>query len=102
MRPTLLTEAAIQSALVTLAYWQVEKAGSALTKTVSFKSYLAGIEFVNRLAAHAEAMNHHPDVIIIGWRKVTLKLTTHSAGGITELDMALAEKADHEAALGTL
>ena len=48
---------------------------------------------MNRVAALAEAENHHPD-IAIAYRKVTLRWTTHSAGGITELDRELARRSD--------
>jgi len=87
MRPELLSEAAIHEQLTTLSAWQVE--GTELMKEFRFSSYLAGIEFVRRVAVLAEAMNHHPDMCI-GWRKVTVRLSTHSAGGLTRLDFALA------------
>ena len=51
------------------------------------------IAFVNRVAALAEAENHHPD-IAIAYRKVTLRWTTHSAGGITDRDRELAGRSD--------
>ena len=64
-----------------------------MVKTFKFSSYLAGIDFVSRLAHAAEAMNHHPD-LFVGWRKVTVRLSTHSAGGLTLLDLDLARRAD--------
>ena len=67
-----------------------------MVKEFQFPSYLAGIEFVRALAEEAEVMNHHPD-LSVGWRKVTVSLSTHSAGGITGLDFELAEKADRRA-----
>ena len=87
MKPELLSDAAIQEQLSSLPEWQVE--GGELVKEFRFTSYLAGIEFARRIALLAEAMNHHPD-LFIGWRKVTVRLTTHSAGGLTRLDFALA------------
>lgn len=87
MKPELLNEAAIQQALTTLPGWRVE--GRELIKEFQFPSYLAGIEFVNKVARLAEAMNHHPD-LYVGWRKVTMRLNTHSAGGLTALDLELA------------
>ena len=62
-----------------------------ISREFSFDSYLGGIEFVNQVANLAEDANHHPD-IHIGWRKVTLELSTHSAGGLTDFDFVLAEK----------
>jgi 4a-hydroxytetrahydrobiopterin dehydratase len=65
----------------------------ALERTLSFPSFPAAIDFVNRLAALAERENHHPD-IAISYRTVTVRWTTHSAGGITERDRALAVETD--------
>jgi len=87
MKPELLSEAAIQEQLTTLPTWQV--AGTELVKEFRFTSYMAGIDFVRRVAVLAEALNHHPD-LIVGWRKVTVRLSTHSTGGLTGLDFALA------------
>ena len=54
---------------------------------------MAGIEFVNRLARAADELDHHPD-IDIRYTRVKLALTTHSAGGITDLDFQMASRAD--------
>lgn len=91
MKPALLTDLEIETALYQLTGWTVE--GKELVKTFKFSSYLAGIDFVSRLAHAAEAMNHHPD-LIVGWRKVTVRLSTHSAGGLTQLDLDLARRSD--------
>lgn len=91
MKHALLTEEEITAVLATLPGWSAE--GKELVKTFRFTSYLAGIDFVSRLGHAAEAMNHHPD-LLVGWRKVTMRVTTHSAGGLTELDVALAREAD--------
>lgn len=87
MKPELLDTAAIEHQLASLPAWRVEK--GELVREFRFASYLAGIEFVSRVALLAEAMNHHPD-LIVGWRKVTVRLSTHSAGGLTRLDFELA------------
>jgi 4a-hydroxytetrahydrobiopterin dehydratase len=55
--------------------------------------------FVNQVADAAEAANHHPDILIHGWNKVRLTLTTHAAGRLTDNDRAMAERID--AILGT-
>lgn len=65
----------------------------ALERTFELSSFAEAIAFVNRVAALAEEENHHPD-ISISYRKVTLRWTTHSAGGITERDHALAARTD--------
>ena len=65
----------------------------ALERTVELPSFRQAIALVNRVADLAEAENHHPD-IAISYRKVTLRWTTHSAGGITARDEELAAKTD--------
>jgi 4a-hydroxytetrahydrobiopterin dehydratase len=82
-----LNDIEIQRDLGTLDGWS--RRGDALVKTFAFPTFMAAIAFVNRAAAAAEAMDHHPD-LDIRYDKVTATLSTHSAGGITEHDFALA------------
>jgi 4a-hydroxytetrahydrobiopterin dehydratase len=89
MRQKLLNAEVIQAELSKLPGWQVED--RELVKEFQFASYLAGIEFVQKVARLAEEMNHHPDLLVL-WRKVTVRLSTHSVGGLTALDFALAGK----------
>lgn len=67
--------------------------GDELVKVVTRKDFAGSMAFVNAVAALAEAANHHPD-IAISWNRVTLRLTTHSAGGLTQLDLDLAAAID--------
>jgi len=67
--------------------------GAEITRTFSFKDFAGAMRFVNAVAAEAEKANHHPD-IDIRWNKVTLTLSTHDAGGLTEKDFALAKASD--------
>ncbi len=69
-----------------------EKDG-ALERELTFESFAAAIEFVRRLADLAERENHHPD-IAISYRRVTVRWTTHSAGGVTDRDRELAALTD--------
>jgi 4a-hydroxytetrahydrobiopterin dehydratase len=64
---------------------------NALVREFELPSFPAAIAFVDRLAELAEGENHHPD-IDIRYRKVTVRWTTHSEGGITEKDRELAER----------
>ena len=66
---------------------------NALERTIEFPSFRDAIAFVNRVAELAEQANHHPD-IAVSYKKVTLRWTTHSAGGITERDHELAARTD--------
>ena len=65
--------------------------GNSIEKTFKFKNFLESINFVNKVAAIAEKENHHPD-IEINYNKVTVSLSTHDEGGVTEKDFILAEK----------
>lgn len=67
--------------------------GDVLVKEVRLGSFRAALAYVLAVGELAEATNHHPD-IDIRWRTVVLRLTTHSAGGLTELDLALAAGVD--------
>ncbi|HVA85878.1 MAG TPA: 4a-hydroxytetrahydrobiopterin dehydratase [Candidatus Saccharimonadales bacterium] len=89
-RRDLLDEAAIESRLREL-HW--ERTGDELVKTVELPTFPAAIAWVGEVAEVAEAMDHHPD-IDIRWRTVTLRVSTHSAGGLTEIDFELARKVD--------
>lgn len=65
----------------------------ALERTFELGSFVEAIAFVNRVAELAERENHHPD-IAVAYKKVTLRWTTHSAGGITDRDRELAARTD--------
>jgi len=69
------------------------KKGGTITRTFTFRDFSGAVEFVNAVARLAEKAWHHPD-IDIRYSKVTLALTTHSEGGLTEKDFELAAKFD--------
>ncbi len=83
----LLDDAAVTEALQDLPEWNRE--GDALVRTAKLPSFLAAIRAVDLVADIAESGDHHPD-IDIRWRNLTFRLSTHSAGGITDLDVTLA------------
>jgi len=72
---------------------QWKEKDNTITKTFEFSSYLDGIDFVNEVANLSEQENHHPD-ITVGYCKVTISLTTHDAGTLTEKDYKLAKLID--------
>jgi 4a-hydroxytetrahydrobiopterin dehydratase len=84
-------EVKIQQAVAALANWQ--RHGEIISRTFPFKDFPAAMQFVNDVAKIAEQVQHHPD-IDIRWNKVTLALTTHDAGGLTEKDFAMARQCD--------
>jgi 4a-hydroxytetrahydrobiopterin dehydratase len=91
-----LTDDEIRSALGELPGWALE--GNAIVKEYKLPSFRAAITFVNRIADRAEAADHHPEISNV-YDKVRVALSTHSAGGVTEKDLALAR--DVEASVPT-
>lgn len=85
-----LTEEQINEWLAPSDGWR--RAGDELVRDYQFENFKAALEFVNRVAAIAEGRDHHPDILIHGWNKVRLSVTTHSVGGLTERDFKLAEQ----------
>ena len=86
-----LSTETIKTALALVPDWK--KKDATIVRTYQFKDFPAAIKFVNAVAELAEQAWHHPD-IDIRWNKVTLTLTTHDAGGLTEKDFDLAGKFD--------
>ena len=74
------------------ADWEHE--GESLVREWELKDFAAAMWFVNRVAELAEARNHHPDILVHGWNKVRLTLSTHSEGGVTAADHELAAAID--------
>ncbi len=91
MARTLLNEDQIQRRLKELKDWT--RAGKEIKKTVKLRDFVHAMGFVNSVALLAEKMDHHPD-IDIRWNAVTLTLSTHSAGGLTDYDFNLAKQID--------
>lgn len=83
-----LSEEQIKENLSRLGDWRRE--GDWLVRDLKFENFKRAMEFVNRVADEAEAMDHHPDILIHGWNKVRLSIMTHSIGGLTEKDFKLA------------
>jgi 4a-hydroxytetrahydrobiopterin dehydratase len=88
----LLEDDDLTAALKKCPEWEYEK--KAITRTVEFEEFMDAIDFVNDLAEIAEEAQHHPD-IVIKHTKVFLKLTTDDAGGVTDLDIELAQRVDN-------
>lgn len=85
-----LSETQISQHLSQITDWRREE--SLLVRDFKFENFKNALAFVNRVAAEAEAMDHHPDILIHGWNRVRLSLMTHSEGGLTEKDFQLAQK----------
>jgi 4a-hydroxytetrahydrobiopterin dehydratase len=87
----LLTEDALRSELTTVPDWA--HVGDSIKRTVTREDFAAAMLYVGAIAYVAQEADHHPD-ILIQWNKVTLTLSTHSAGGLTARDFSLARTID--------
>jgi 4a-hydroxytetrahydrobiopterin dehydratase len=88
-----LSNAEVEQRLAGREDWHMG-ADSSIVREISFADFGAAIAFVNRVAEIAEAANHHPDILVHGWNKVRLELSTHSQGGLTDADFELARQID--------
>ncbi|MBO0960137.1 4a-hydroxytetrahydrobiopterin dehydratase [Neobacillus sp. MM2021_6] len=86
-----LTLTEIDDSLAELPGWKLD--GKFIVKKYRFQEFLKGIAFVNEIAALSEEKNHHP-FMAIDYKLVTLRLTSWNAGGLTDLDVALAKNYD--------
>ncbi|WP_437228870.1 4a-hydroxytetrahydrobiopterin dehydratase [Planctomicrobium sp. SH661] len=75
-----------------LSGWSLVDDGKAIERKWTVKNFVAGMEFLNRVAELAEEEQHHPDVHLTGYRKVKIELSTHAIGGLSENDFILAAK----------
>ena len=89
---SILSDAEIQERLGQLSGWRA--AGDSIEREWKLDDFAGAIAFVNRVAEEAEQANHHPDILLHGWNKVRLTLSTHSQGGLTDNDFALAARID--------
>jgi 4a-hydroxytetrahydrobiopterin dehydratase len=87
--PDVLTGEAVADALDALDGWTGDR--DEISRTAELPDFPAAIAVVDRVAEVAEQLNHHPD-IDIRWRKLTFRCSTHSAGGVTGLDVQLATR----------
>jgi 4a-hydroxytetrahydrobiopterin dehydratase len=86
-----LNDKEIEERLTGVDGW--ERSGDAIVKRFDNGDFKGSVEFVNRLTPEAEDMNHHPD-LEISWKDVTVTITSHSEGGLTENDFELARRID--------
>ncbi len=85
-----LTQDQITARLSALPGWEVRD--GLLSKTFNVRSFAHGVLFVGAIGQFAEAANHHPDVSLHGYSHVSVQLSTHSEGGLTEKDFDLADQ----------
>ena len=88
----LLSSEKINNGLKEISGWVFKE--NQIGKEFHFKGFTEALDFVNKVGAIAEEMNHHPDILLHSWNKVSITVSTHDEGGVTEKDFHLAEKID--------
>jgi 4a-hydroxytetrahydrobiopterin dehydratase len=87
-------DAAISEALSKLDGWEYAAEHKALRKTYVRANFLDAVAFIQKAAAVAEEQDHHPDILLHKYKNLTFTLSTHSAGGVTQNDIDLANALD--------
>jgi len=85
-----LSETEINERLKELKNWRKED--NYLVRNLQFDDFVSAVNFINKIVPISEELEHHPDIELKDYNKLTIKLTTHDEGGITELDFILAKK----------
>lgn len=88
-----LPDSAARVLLQDVRDWELAD-GQAIRRTIKCKDFLEAVGLIQRIAQVAEAEDHHPDLHLTGYRKLTIELSTHAVGGLTENDFILAAKID--------
>ncbi len=89
-RPNLLSETEIENELKELPLWTRKE--NTIVREIVATDFITAVAIFNSIAIIAEAMDHHPDILLYGWNKLRITLSTHDRGGLTELDFKLAKK----------
>lgn len=97
MAPEKLDSKAIEEALSELDGWSLDGDGKAISRKFVFKNFNEAFGFMARVAMAAEKLDHHPEWSNV-YKTVDIRLSTHDAGGLTELDVKLARRIDKFAA----
>ncbi|KAB2894794.1 MAG: 4a-hydroxytetrahydrobiopterin dehydratase [Chlorobi bacterium] len=91
-RPTLLPGNELSEHLKDIPMWRLE--GATIVREMPASDFAAAMGLVNAVALLAEKADHHPDILLYGWNKVRITLSTHDQGGITMADIRLAKAID--------
>ncbi len=91
-RPSILSEEELAEHLLDIPLWRRD--GATIVLEMPTANFASAIGAINAIAIVAEKMDHHPDLLIYGWNKVRVTLSTHDQGGLTNLDIRLAKEID--------
>ena len=89
-----MSEEKTKDYLKVLEGWELGANRISIHKTYIMKNFLAAVQFINKIAEVAEGEDHHPDIHLTGYRKLTIELSTHAIKGLSENDFILASKID--------
>jgi 4a-hydroxytetrahydrobiopterin dehydratase len=90
---SLLSDTEVEHRMGGVPQWHAGE-GQSIVRDFALANFAEAIAFVNRVAEAAEVANHHPDILLHGWNRVRLTLSTHSQGGLTDADFQLAAQID--------
>jgi 4a-hydroxytetrahydrobiopterin dehydratase len=91
---TALTPEQVQALLPAVPEWKLTPDGKRIRREWRVRDFLTALDFFQRIGQIAQAEDHHPDLHLVGYRDVTIEISTHAAGGLTENDFILAAKID--------
>lgn len=91
-RPSLLTPDSLATALSSVPAWTQN--GSTIERIITAQSFAHATALFVQIGFAAETLDHHPDMLLYGWNKLRITLSTHDQGGLTELDFTLAKRID--------
>jgi len=75
--------------------WTLNETNTKLSRTWKLRNFMAGIDFINKIALVAEEDYHHPDIHLTSWNNICVEIYTHATGGLTENDFVIAAKIDN-------
>ena len=74
--------------------WEINESGKKISRTFELTSFVEAVDMINKIADIAEEEGHHPDLVLFGYKNLTVELSTHSIGGLTENDFIVAARID--------
>ncbi len=92
MKPLTKTEA--KKLLAEIPAWEIDEQARKISKTFEFVNFVEAVDFINKIADIAEEEGHHPDFALFGYKNLTVELSTHSIGGLSENDFIVAARID--------
>lgn len=100
MKPLTKTEA--KKLLTEIPVWEIDESGHKISRTFELTNFVEAVDMINKIADIAEEEGHHPDLVLFGYKNLTVELSTHSIGGLSENDFIVAARIDGIANFGKI